>query len=338
MNVLSLFDGMSCGYLALKRLGINIDNYYASEIDKTAIIVSKQLNPQIIHLGDANSHDCWKLPKIDILFAGFPCQSWSVAGKQLGTSDQRGQLIFQLMDVYTKLKQENPKLIFLFENVKMKQEYLDYLDNFFSCQHIEINSNLVSAQNRKRVYWTNIPNIKQPEDKNIFLKDVVHEYKNENIDLTPYKVSFDKTLQILDKEVTKGKIGYFRKDCQANRIYTIHGKAVTLCGDSGGGAAKMGQYLFGVITPERIEKRQNGQRFNDGTHFYTLTAQDKHGVFIDGYIRKLTPIECGRLQTFSEAEISTVLNSGVSETQMYKMFGNGWTIDVISHILLHIKN
>ena len=150
--------------------------------------------------------------------------------------------------------------------------------------------------------------------------------------LYEYIVPFDKTLQILDKEVQRGKVGYFRKDSQANRVYYIHDKAVTLCGEAGGGAAKMGQYLFGCITPDRIEKRQNGQRFNDGKKFYTLTAQDKHGVLIEGYIRKLTPIECERLQTVPDN-----YTTGASNSQRYKMLGNGWTVDVIAHIFKNIK-
>jgi DNA (cytosine-5)-methyltransferase 3A len=147
-------------------------------------------------------------------------------------------------------------------------------------------------------------------------------------ELQEYIVPFDKTLQILDKEVEKGKVGYFRKDSQANRVYYIHDKAITLCGDAGGGAAKMGQYLFGCITPDRINKRQNGQRFSEGKKFYTLTAQDKHGILIEGYIRKLTPVECERLQTVPDN-----YTAGVSNSQRYKMLGNGWTVDVIAHLL-----
>ena len=215
----------------------------------------------------------------------------------------------------------------------MKKEYQDIISEQLGVEPIEINSALVSAQNRKRLYWTNIPNITQPEDKGILLKDIVHEYsdKVEPAWLSKYIVPFDQTLQILDKEVAKGKVGYFRKDSQANRIYYIHDKGVTLCGDAGGGAAKMGQYLFGCITPDRVEKRQNGQRFNDGTKFYTLTAQDRHGVLVEGYIRKLTPIECERLQTLPDG-----YTAGVSDSQRYKCLGNGWTADVIAHILKNI--
>lgn len=167
------------------------------------------------------------------------------------------------------------------------------------------------------------------------LKDVVHENEEQKPEgLGKYIVPFDKSLQILDKEVQKGKIGYFRKDSQANRVYSIHGKAVTLCGEAGGGAAKMGQYLFGCLTPDGIEKRQNGQRFNEGNKFYTLTAQDRHGVLIDGYIRKLTPVECERLQTLPDNYTDA---PGVTDAQRYKCLGNGWTVDVIAHILKGLK-
>jgi DNA (cytosine-5)-methyltransferase 3A len=146
-------------------------------------------------------------------------------------------------------------------------------------------------------------------------------------ELVEYIVPFNKTLQILDKEVEKGKVGYFGKDSQGNRVYYIHDKAVTLCGNAGGLGAKTGLYLFGCITPDRVNKRQNGQRFSNGKKFYTLTAQDKHGILIEGYIRKLTPIECERLQTLPDN-----YTEGVSKTQRYKMLGNGWTVDAIAHI------
>jgi DNA (cytosine-5)-methyltransferase 3A len=221
----------------------------------------------------------------------------------------------------------------------MLQEHQDVISKRLGVIPVRINSALVSAQNRDRNYWTNITGtceglfgsyIEQPQDKGILLKDIVHEnYDTVNKHfLDSLVVPFDKTLQILDKEVEKGKVGYFRKDSQANRVYYIHGKSVTLCGDAGGGAAKMGQYLFGVITPDRVEKRQNGQRFSNGKKFYTLTAQDRHGVLIEGYIRKLSPIECERLQTVPDNYTQCVSNS-----QRYKMLGNGWTVDVIVHLL-----
>ena len=370
--VLSLFDGMSCGQLALQKLGIKVKQYYAAEIDKHAIQVTQHNFPNTIQLGDVTKVFAKDLPKIDLLIGGSPCQGFSFAGKQLAFDDPRSKLFFE----FVRLKNECNPTYFMLENVKMKKEYQDVITEHLGVEPIEINSNLLSAQNRKRIYWTNIPGVTIPNDKGILLKDIVHE--NESIDtvlngnyaewfaknaefqlgkkycslspekaitmtarqyaswngnywfeiLSEYIVPFDKTLQILDKEVQRGKVGYFRKDSQANRVYYFHDKAITLTGEAGGGAAKMGQYLFGCITPDRIEKRQNGQRFNDGKKFYTLTAQDKHGVLIEGYIRKLTPIECERLQTVPDNYSAIVSNS-----QRYKMLGNGWTVDVIAHIL-----
>lgn len=326
MNVLSLFDGMSCGRIALERAGIQVTNYFASEIDKHAIKVAMHNYPDTQQLGDVTKWREWNLPKTDLLIGGSPCQGFSFAGKQLAFDDPRSKLFFEFVACLEHFK---PKY-FLLENVRMKKEHLQVITDVLGVEPIRINSNLVSAQNRDRYYWTNIPDVIMPTDRGIYLKDIIqtdlseHEAKN-------YMVPFDKTLRILDKEVERGKVGYFRSDSQANRVYYIHGKAVTLCGDSGGGAAKMGQYLFGCITPARVEKRQNGQRFSSGDKFYTLTAQDKHGVLVDGYIRKLTPVECERLQTVPDNYTSCV-----SDSQRYKMLGNGWTVDVVAHIFSHM--
>ena len=329
MNVLSLFDGISCGQIALERAGIKIESYFASEIDKYAIQVAQKNYPNTIQLGDVTKVKGNDLPRIDLLIGGSPCQGFSFAGKQLNFNDPRSKLFFE----FVRLLKETQPTYFLLENVKMKKEYQDIISEYLGVEPIEINSSLVSAQNRKRLYWTNISGIKQPNDKGILLKDIVHEtldFKTA-MELAEYIVPFDQTLQILDKEVQKGKIGYFRKDSQANRVYYVHGKAVTLCGEAGGGAAKMGQYLFGCITPDRVNKRQTGQRFNDGNKFYTLTAQDRHGVLVEGYIRKLTPIECERLQTLPDN-----YTEGIGNSQRYKCLGNGWTVDVISHILSNL--
>ena len=330
MKVLSLFDGVACGYEALKRAGIKIEKYYASEIDKSAMKIALKNHPDIIEIGDVTKLDFEQYKDVDIIMGGSPCQGFSFCGKQLAFDDPRSKLFFEFERAIKTIK---PKY-FLLENVAMKQEYQDIISERLGVEPIMINSNLLSAQNRKRLYWTNIPNISIPNDKGIMLKDIVHEYeKGFSGNLEPYKVPFDKTLQIIDKEIQRGKIGYFRQDSQANRVYDIHGKAVTLCGEAGGGAAKMGQYLFGCITPDRINKCQNGQRFNEGDKFYTLTAQDKHGVLVDGYIRKLTPVEAERLQTLPDNYTQC---DGISDTQRYRCLGNGWTVDVIAHILSFI--
>lgn len=368
LKVLSLFDGMSCGRIALERLGVPVDMYVASEIDRHAVQVTKNNYPDTVHIGSVtevgfsegevyNWVDSVKMGKVDLLLGGSPCQNFSFAGSRKGmqtvdneeilTLDRylelkeegfsfHGQsfLFWEYVRVLKEIQRENPNVYFLLENVKMVEKWQDLISSVLGIEPVEINSSLVSAQNRRRLYWTNIPGVLQPKDKGILLEDIIHEKREEDISvpLDRHKVPFDKTLRILDKEVMKGKVGFFRQDSQANRVYSIHGKAVTLCGNSGGGTTKKGQYLFGVITPDRLEKRQNGQRFNDGKKFYTLTTQDRHGVMIDGYIRKLTPTECERLQTVEEG-----YTEGVSDAQRYRMLGNGWTVDVIAHILSFAK-
>lgn len=358
MNVLSLFDGMSCGRVALERAGIHVKKYYASEIDKYAIQVSQKNYPDIIRLGDINNWESWDIDwfGIDLILAGSPCQGFSFAGKQLAFDDKRSALFFRFAEILAHVQSLNSEVKFLLENVRMKKDYEKVITSVVGVEPVMINSALVSAQNRQRLYWCNW-HVEQPADRKILLKNIVHEntitdreksycldanyYKGASpegyfqkcrrqlvFEIQPYIVPFDKSLQILDKETVSGKIGFFRADSQANRVYSIHGKSVTLCGDAGGGAAKTGQYLFGCITPDRTEKRQQGQRFSSGEKFYTLTAQDRHGILIDGYIRKLTPVECERLQTLPDN-----FTGGVSNTQRYKMLGNGWTVDVIAHIL-----
>jgi DNA (cytosine-5)-methyltransferase 3A len=388
INVLSLFDGMSGTQLALRKNGVVVGNYFASEVDKYAIKVTQANFPNTLQLGCVKHVQAEDLPEIDLMVGGSPCQGFSFAGKQLNFSDDRSKLLLEFVRLLNSVK---PKY-FLLENVKMKKEFQDVITMMVGVEPIEINSNLVSAQNRRRLYWTNIPQGHPLVDKGIMLKDIVLEttafvdrdkafpitgniartnekmyteqsrgqmvfdkvdrdkshcidanyWKGGNMKsyfekhrrqlvfekIQEYVVPFDRTLKILDKEVARGKVGYYRKDSQANRVYYIHDKAVTLCGDAGGGSAKMGQYLFGCITPSRVNKSQNGQRFSEGKKFYTLTAQDNHGILIEGYIRKLTPVECERLQTVPDG-----YTRHVSNTQRYKMLGNGFTVDVIAHLL-----
>jgi DNA (cytosine-5)-methyltransferase 3A len=175
MNVLSLFDGMSCGRIALERLGIKVDNYYASEIDKYAIQVSQANYPDIIQVGDITELDLSTLPKIDLIMGGSPCQGFSFAGKQLAFDDPRSALFFEFVRCVKELK---PKY-FLLENVRMKKEYLDVISEYMGVDPIMINSALVSAQNRVRYYWTNIPGIEQPEQRGIVLRDILETQTDE---------------------------------------------------------------------------------------------------------------------------------------------------------------
>jgi len=177
MNVLSLFDGISCGYLALQRAGIKFDKYFASEIDKCAIAVSKYNFSDIVHLGDVKNVEGEKLPKIDLLIGGSPCQGFSMAGKRLNFNDPRSKLFFEFVRI---LKEIKPKY-FLLENVVMKKEWQDIISKYLGVEPIMINSALVSAQNRKRLYWTNIPIEGLPDDKGILLKDILENVEFRDI-------------------------------------------------------------------------------------------------------------------------------------------------------------
>lgn len=188
MNILSLFDGISCCRVALNRANIPVDTYYASEIDKHAITVAQKNFSDTIQLGDVTKWQSWDIDftSIDIVTAGFPCQAWSVAGSQLGDKDPRGALFWITLDIISHIKKLNPKVIFLLENVKMKREFEEYISH-----HAEqalgkvnkylINSALVSAQNRQRYYWTNIDGVFQPEDRGILLKDILENSSDEPI-------------------------------------------------------------------------------------------------------------------------------------------------------------
>lgn len=345
INVCSVFDGMSCTRLALERSGATVNKYYASEVDKYAIKVTQANYPDTIQMGSITDLNARHMNKIDLLVGGSPCQGFSVAGKKRNFEDERSKLFFHYVRLLRELRILNPDMKFILENVRMKQEWQDIISECLGVKPIMINSALVSAQNRVRLYWTNI-NVDQPDDKGIMLKDIIHEgevdrdkavcldsnyHKGGGANvyftksrrqivmetLNEYIVPHDDVLGILNKEVERGKVGY------VHGVYYVHGKPVSV-------GSGIGDYLHGCITPDRLNKRQNGQRFNDGQKFYTLTAQDKHGILIEGYIRKLTPIECERLQTVPDDYTKV---DGVSNTQRYKMLGNGFTVDVISHIL-----
>lgn len=173
MNVLSLFDGISCGQLALQRAGIKVDTYYASEIDKHAIKVTQNNFPNTIQLGDINNHNNWDLPKIDMIIGGSPCQDLSIykfdRNDVKGLNGSKSGLFYQYVECLKKYK---PKY-FLLENVPMQKEWEDLISDILGFKPILINSNLVCAADRKRLYWTNILNITQPLDKEIFLKDII---------------------------------------------------------------------------------------------------------------------------------------------------------------------
>ncbi len=201
MRILSLFDGICCGHLALERAGIKIDSYDAYEIEKNAIKATQTNFPDVVHHGDVTKEDFTKYKdKIDLLIGGSPCQGFSFSGKMLNFSDPRSKLFFEYVRA---LKEAEPKY-FLLENVVMKKEYEEIITSYLGVKPIEINSSLVSAQNRRRLYWTNIPNVCQPTDKNIKLEDILENInfinpgaiRGRRLDKTDYRKDNDTKIPI----------------------------------------------------------------------------------------------------------------------------------------------
>ena len=311
MNVLSLFDGMSCGQLALQRAGIQVENYYAAEIDKYAIKVTQSNFPSTVQLGDVTAINPDSLPDIDILIGGSPCQGFSFAGKQLNFDDPRSKLFWEYVRLLKALK---PKY-FLLENVKMKKESMDIITEYLGVEPIEINSNLVSAQNRKRLYWTNIPMDGLPEDKGIMLKDILEPV--EQIDDAYYYS--DKSIAYMERGNDKWQqAGARRADRYTQTPDTK--KAFTITANFHKGVP----YNYFDDVRDKSKCVRSGGRGSYDRHEWD--SVDTH------HIRKLTVTECERLQTVPDG-----YTCGVSNTQRYKMLGNGWTVDVIKHIFEGLK-
>lgn len=270
MNVLSLFDGMSGGQIALNKANISYDNYFASEIDKYAISVAQKNYPNTKQLGSIVDLDTSTLPKIDLLFGGSPCQSFSRVGDGTGF-DGKSKLFFEFIRV---LEETKPKY-FLLENVVMKKEWQDVISNLLGVQPIKINSSTLSAQSRPRLYWTNIPNITQPKNLNLTVEDVIQctfsaDYPN-----------------YLDNNFG----GRTRKSLVRNS------KDIASC-----------------LTASMYKGQISSFIKNDKDEIY-----------------KFTPSDCEILQT-----VPLGYTDSVSNTQRFKMLGNGWTIDVIAHIFSFI--
>jgi DNA (cytosine-5)-methyltransferase 3A len=301
MNVLSLFDGMSCGQIALNRANIQYKNYFASEIDKNAIKVTQHHYPNTVQLGDVSKIE-FIATKIDLLIGGSPCQSFSFAGKQLNFDDPRGKLFFE----FIRLKNELQPKYFLLENVVMKKEYEDVITKYLGVEPIKINSSLVSAQNRVRLYWTNIPNVKEPEDRNISLSDILED----------------------DSIINPGAI----RGRRLNKA-TIIGRRLNPDG-------KRKDYDKDIPITQCLEVRATNTNKSN-----CLTTVDKDNVLTTMPIgrhpnafkdklpfRYYTLKEYERLQTIPEGYTSVV-----STSQAKKMIGNAWTVDVIAHIFSYMK-
>jgi DNA-cytosine methyltransferase len=488
MNVLSLFDGMSCGQIALNKLGIDYDKYFACEIDKYAMQVTQHNFPDTIQLGDVQfvTKETFGTHKIDLVIGGSPCQGFSFAGKQLNFEDPRSALFFEFVRLVKELK---PKY-FLLENVKMKKEYQNVITQYMGVEPIEINSSLVSAQTRKRLYWTNIPNVSQPEDKGVVLRDIiesgciddrmVNEGKShcltarysgavwwnsierkqrtmisleqvdnklrhkeatkkgyaeagegEGLDLTFPESKTRRGRAMKDKsncltaaghemgvvidpskpnQINPSKDAAGKQPYMQDRVFHEDGKSHALTAtfanrtnvgdfeDDVKGGAVRGRYNEDGKVEQRLEVRKDdktnsittvqkdsivvrpativGRRLNErgvredynkdvpitqclqvkhnSDKSGTLTTVEKDNVlsenepgrYPDAYNdkklswRKLTPLECERLQTVPDGYSLVLDDNGkqlVSDSQRYKMLGNGWTIDVITHIMKNME-
>ncbi len=339
MKILSLFDGISCARVALDKAGIPVDVYYASEIDKYAEQVSHKNYPEIIRVGDVKTiHERFDIDEhfgggIDLLIGGSPCQDLSIAKKdRKGLDGERSGLFWEYVRILNEIK---PKY-FILENVaSMPKEAKDIITKTLGVEPIMINAALVSAQQRKRLFWTNIPNVELPQDKGILLKDILESGDSERIksyciDASYYKGASWKQYKEKGRRqlvIESKRIGQFGAGGQGDRIYSIDGKSINLSANGGGRGAKTGLYAVALRNRGEGKKPEiGGEKANAMT-----TVQTDSMVMDNSIIRKLTPIECERLQGLSDN-----YTEGISNTQRYKCLGNAFNADVIAHILKNI--
>lgn len=292
-NVLSLFDGMSCGQIALNRAGITYDNYYASEIDKHAIKVTQHNYPNTIQLGDITKINGSDLPKIDLLIGGSPCQGFSFSGKQLNFDDPRSKLFFE----FVRLVKECQPKYWLLENVVMKKEFEQVITEQLGVEPVKINSSLVSAQNRVRLYWANF-DIEEPKDRGIKLNDIL-----EDVETLGQTTNLNKATILGRRLNDKG----IREDYNKNI-------PITQC------------------LEVRASNRDKSNCITTVAKDNVLTTMPT-GRHPDAFKNKLpfryfTTKEYCRLQTVPDDYFDGV----ATENQIRKMIGNGWTVDVIAHI------
>ena len=318
LNIVSLFDGISCGRVALERAGIAVNSYAAFEIDKYARAISRYNFPDIEQFGDVIDADFSRFTGYDFVIGGSPCQRWSVArsNREVDKSGVGWQLFMRFVEAVRVI---SPRF-FLYENVaSMPQNIKQYISEELGVEPVMINSALVSAQSRKRLYWTNIAGITEPDDKGIFLKDILEtgvtvREKSYCIDACYYKGgNHSRPLSQTVRRRTvyePVRVGEYGTGGQGSRVYSVQGKTVSLMANGGGRGAKTG--LYKVDLP-------------DG----------------DYIVRKLTPIEAERCQSLPDNYTAFGVDDNgktvnISKTQRYKCVGNGWTVDTIAHILSHV--
>ena len=328
MNVLSLFDGMSCGRIALDRAGFDVDQYYASELDKYAIQVTQANWSDTIQLGDVTKWREWDIDwsSIDLLIGGSPCQGFSFAGKQLAFDDPRSKLFFVYVDILNHIRSLNPEVKFMLENVKMKKEYLAIINEQLGVQPVFINSALVSAQNRQRYYWANW-DFGQPDDRGIVLADIIEDGE----------VDRDKSYCIDANYHKGGNPGQYFNKSRRQLVFNAGRDPLHEWKDASDKNPEIkGDYL--QLDPNNKKQYSQCNRINlPHTKHKALSGTsggNKHGVADANTLmyRKLTPVECERLQTIDDN-----FTAHVSNTQRYKCLGNAWTVDVIAHIFSHIE-
>jgi len=292
-NVLGLFDGISCGQVALERAGIEHDQYYASEIDKNPIKVTQKNWPDTVQLGDITKWRDWDLENLDLIIGGSPCQGFSTAGRQLNFDDPRSKLFFEFLDIVNHYK---PKY-WLLENVVMSDDVRDAISAALGVDPVFINSNLVSAQNRKRYYWTNIPDVELPADRGIKLSDILEsdDYPNA-ANVVGRRLNADGVRKDYDKSVPITQCLQVRKDSTKVPCLT-------------------------TVSKDAVVSRLPHGRYREA---YKSPVKEDW--------RDFSNLECERLQTLPDG-----YTEGIAETQRRRAIGNGWTVDVIAHIFGFMK-
>lgn len=342
-NILSLFDGISCGRLALDRAGIKYDKYYASEIDKYAIAITRYNYPDTVFVGDVRCLDGNKFENIDLIMGGSPCQSFSMAGRREGMVT-REKIEVVTLEQYLELKESgfkfegesylfwefvrllrevNPKW-FLLENVRMAKKWRNVITRALEVEPIQINSALVSAQNRVRLYWTNIPVSNLPKDKGIVLRDILEDRVEKKYYLSEkHFKAFLKSYKNFSINSRNGKskpllASYYKQPPHSPYILD---RDKSFCIDA--------NYHRGGNLEQYFKKYRRQLIFR---------IDDKNKV----KVRRLTPLECERLQTLPDNYTQYGLfDDGtikkISDTQRYKTIGNGWTVDVVAWIFSFLR-
>lgn len=318
MNVLSLFDGKSCGQVTLERMGIKVDNYFASEIEPSAIAIAQKNYPNTIQLGDVTKWKEWDLPRIDLIIGGSPCQGFSRAGKQLNFEDPRSKLFFEFVNIRNHIRENNnPDVKFMLENVKMRNEWRDIMTDYMEVPFIEINSKVLSAQNRPRMYWTNL-DVEPIEDAGIRLLDILEDPDMDKMEYDEEKeLFFEKSISEESRNLVSRVNGEIRVSQTTNLGYKV---------------AHDGD---GINISFPTSKSRRGRVIEGKSS--TIDTACNICVLQGNVIRRFTITELERLQTLPDGYTAGTDEIKITDGQRKHAIGNGWTIDVIAHVLKGLK-